>query len=301
MTKMSASRCNVHGCAEDEAAGRRLADQLGAPYQPIQVRRFPDGESLVSVAAARGRAVVYRTLNEPNGKLIELLLAASALRDNGAEHLTLVAPYMPYMRQDKAFAPGQAVSQKVIGALLAASFDAVVTAAPHLHRTHDLSDVFGGKPARAVDPAPLIAAALRGDGAASDRILLGPDEESAPALRTLATASGLNFAVARKRRLSDRDVALDLPLNVAWHGRHVVIVDDIASTGATLMKAAQAARAAGAASVEAIVCHVPAPLDLDKLARAGIRRVRSADSIAHATNAIALAPLLADAVRALTP
>ncbi len=147
----------------------------------------------------------------------------------------------------------------MIGALLAASFDAVVTVAPHLHRTRNLRDVFGGKPAIAVDPAPLIAAALRDDGAISDRILLGPDEESAPALRTLAAASGLEFAVATKRRLGDRDVALDPPAHIAWTGRHVVIVDDISSTGGTLMKAAQAVLAAGAASVEAIVCHVPAP------------------------------------------
>jgi ribose-phosphate pyrophosphokinase len=300
MTTMETPRFEVHGFADCEAAGRRLADQLMAPYQPIQIRRFPDGESLVSVAAARGHAVVYHTLNAPNDKLIELLLAASALRDNGAERLTLVAPYMPYMRQDKAFAPGQAVSQKVIGALLAASFDAIVTAAPHLHRTHSLSDVFGGKPALAVDPAPLIAAVLRND-AAANRLLLGPDEESSPALRALSAVTGLAFAVATKRRLGDHDVVLDLPMNVAWRGRAVVIVDDIASTGGTLMKAARAALAAGASSVEAFVCHVPAPLDLDKLAQAGISRVRSADSIPHVTNAIALAPLLADAVRGLTP
>ncbi len=107
MTVMSAARYDVHGFAADDAAGRRLADRLGAPYRPIQVRRFPDGESLVSVDAARGPAVVYHTLNDPNDKLIELLLAASALRDNGAGRLILVAPYLPYMRQDKAFAPGR--------------------------------------------------------------------------------------------------------------------------------------------------------------------------------------------------
>jgi ribose-phosphate pyrophosphokinase len=299
MTELVLSRSEVHGFFESEAAARRLADLLEVPYLPIQVRHFPDGESLVTAAASSGHAIVYRSLNDPNAKLVELLLAASALRDRGASRLTLVAPYLPYMRQDKAFASGQAVSQQVIGTLLAQSFDAFVTAAPHLHRTHSLSAVFAGKPALSVDPAPLIAAALRGSATAASSLLLGPDEESEPPLRALAAASGLNFAVAAKRRLGDHEVDLQLPKSVDWRGRHIIIVDDIAATGGTLMMAARAALAAGAESVEAFVCHVPAPLPLEKLMQAGIRRLRSADSIAHATNAVTLAPLLAAAVRQL--
>ncbi|MCZ4328253.1 ribose-phosphate pyrophosphokinase-like domain-containing protein, partial [Brachybacterium paraconglomeratum] len=84
---------------------------------------------------------LYRSLDQPNEKLVELLLAARTARTLGAPHLTLVAPYLPYMRQDIAFSPGEAVSQRIVGPFLASLVDAVITVDPHLHRVASLRDV----------------------------------------------------------------------------------------------------------------------------------------------------------------
>ena len=101
-------------------ARRRAARRAsGVPLHEIALHRFPDGELRVTVGAAAATTIIYASLDQPNDKLIALLFAAEALRRGGAKRLVLVAPYLCYMRQDAAFHAGEAISQQVIGALLA--------------------------------------------------------------------------------------------------------------------------------------------------------------------------------------
>lgn len=288
---------SVHGFPDSTEAAGRLAAALGAPHAAIALHRFPDGESLVTAPVCAADAVLVRSLHDPNAKLVEILLAASALRDRGAKRVILVAPYLGYMRQDTAFAPGQAVSQKVVGRLLADAFDSVVTVAPHLHRVATLQQAVPAQRAIAVDPAPALARYLAGAGLPRNALVLGPDEESEPLARRLAEAAGLSHAVARKNRHGDRSVTVTLPAD-DLAGRPVIIADDVASSGGTLAACAAAAKARGAGRIEAIVCHALfGPDDAAMLGAAGISRVASCDSVPHPSNAIALAGLLADAVR----
>ena len=121
---------------DDEAdAASRLAGAAGLTPAAIERHRFPDGELKLRLPCALPeRVVLLRTLAQPNEKLVELLLAAHTARALGARHLTLVAPYLAYMRQDIAFVPGEAVSQRIVEHFLASLFDAVITVGPHLHR-----------------------------------------------------------------------------------------------------------------------------------------------------------------------
>ena len=129
------------GFEEYETQAERLAEALGLPYARVLVHRFPDGECKLTLPAELPAHVVFcRGLDHPNDKLIELLLAAITARQLGAHRLTLVAPYLCYMRQDTAFVAGETVSQPIIGRFLADLFDDVVTVDPHLHRTHHLAD-----------------------------------------------------------------------------------------------------------------------------------------------------------------
>jgi ribose-phosphate pyrophosphokinase len=287
----------VYGFPESDAAARRLAARLAVPCRPVSIHRFPDGESLVRVDPPAASAVLYRSLDRPNDKLIEILLAASALRDGGCREITLVAPYLAYMRQDVAFHPGEPVSQKVVGKLIAGAFDRVITVNPHLHRTAEIQSVFPGIPAAAIDAAPAMAALLAVEGVPSDTVVVGPDEESRPWAEALAAPLGLAVITARKLRSGDRDVAVTFPDAAAVAGRPVLLLDDMASTGETLAACARASRAAGALRVEAFVVH--ALFDeaaMRKLASAGIGRLRSSDSIPHSSNALELADLLAAAL-----
>ena len=136
--------------------------------------------------------VLLRTLDHPNEKLVDLLLAARTARLLGARHLTLVAPYLAYMRQDMAFHPGEAVSQRIVGRFLADLFDAVITVDPHLHRIARLAQAVPVAQAVVLSGAPLLAdlIAQRRPGA----LLVGPDSESAQWVSQAAAPSTMRCA-----------------------------------------------------------------------------------------------------------
>jgi ribose-phosphate pyrophosphokinase len=146
-------------CFEDEqSSGARIAQAGQLDLATIERHRFPDGELKLRLPAILPeRVVILRTLNNPNEKLIELLLAAQTARNLGARHLTLVAPYLAYMRQDVAFQPGEAISQRVVGHFLAGLFDAVITVDPHLHRVATLQEAVPVANAIVLSGAPLLS------------------------------------------------------------------------------------------------------------------------------------------------
>lgn len=286
---------------EDErAAAERLAAACHAKLHFIERHRFPDGETKLRLPPhLPGRVVILRSLDRPNDKLVELLLTARTARQLGARYLTLVAPYLAYMRQDIAFHPGEAVSQRVVGAFLADLFNAVVTVDPHLHRVATLHEAVPTHAAIALSAAPLL-----GDLAAQHcqrPILVAPDEEAEQWLVAAAKPHGFEHAVCRKLRHGDTEVEIQLP-PIEVQGREVVLIDDVASTARTLVNAARLLKARGAASIDVAVTHALFAGDADAVLRdAGVRHVWSTDSIVHASNAVTLAPLLARAIAQAGP
>lgn len=182
------------GFADYRDGAMRLAEQLKMPFAEIKEHRFPDGETRVTLPGVLPeRVVICRTLNDPNAKLVTLMLAAKTARSLGAMHISLVAPYLCYMRQDTAFHPGEAVSQLIVGEWLAQVFDEVVTVDPHLHRVHQLADAVPASRVVTLSAATLMGEFLRNQN--RPLILLGPDEESAQWVSVAAKAAGCRFGV----------------------------------------------------------------------------------------------------------
>lgn len=273
--------------ADEQENAAHIAQAAGYHLVRIDRHRFPDGEIRLRLPPSLpGHAVILRTLNDPNEKLVELLLAAQTARDLGARHLTLVAPYLGYMRQDVAFRPGEAVSQRIVGRFLAGLFDAVITVDPHLHRVAALQQAVPVANAVVLSAAPLLS-----DLIATQRpqaLLLGPDEESAQWLALAASRHGFDYAVCRKVRLGDRAVEIALP-GIPVSGRQVVLLDDVVSTGHTLAQATRQLLAAGAASVDVAVTHALFVDDAwQMILNAGAREVWSTDCVQHASNAVSM-------------
>jgi len=278
-------------------SARRLARSLNIAIHEIALHRFPDEELRVTVGPAAATTVIYASLDKPNDKLLALLFASEALRRTAAKRLVLVVPYLCYMRQDTAFHPGEAISQKVIGRLLAGAFDRVITVDAHLHRTENIQDVFVGIESDNLSAMPAIARALRASGFDSDMVVVGPDEESRSWVSDLAARLGTKHAVARKTRRTDRSVEIAFADATLLSGRPALLIDDIISSGGTLIACARALAAAGATTIDAIVTHALFPPELmHKLFEAGIRSVKSTDSVPHPSNAIALDAILARAL-----
>jgi len=277
----------VHAFGDSLRFAKSLAAAMATPLAPVDLHHFPDRESRVRVQLpVAAHAVVVRHLHDPNSKLVETVLAADALRRAGARRVTLVAPYLPYMRQDKVFQPGEAISQRVVGSCLGRAFDRVLTLEPHLHRVHALNEVIPRS--HAVSAVPALAAWFA--RVAPGSLVVGPDEESAPWVRRVAAAARAPWVVGKKDRLSDRNVRISFPALPA--SRRAVLVDDIASSGVTLAVAAKALRRQGIERIDAIVVHaIFAAGALARIRASGVRRIVSCDTVPHMTNAMDAAPL----------
>lgn len=277
---------------------RRLAALLGLPLREIALHNFPDREMRVTIGPAASTTIIYASLDRPNDKLLAILFAAEAMRRAGARRLVLLAPYLCYMRQDTAFHEGEAISQKAVGRLIAGMVDRVVTVDAHLHRTTDIRAVFPGIEAENLSAMPAIADALRSTGIDPATVAVGPDAESRPWVSDLAGQLGLAHTVAQKIRRGDRAVEIGFAGDGRLAGRPVLLVDDIVSSGGTLITCAKALRSAGATTIDAVMTHALfAPEMATAFADAGIRSVRSTSSVPHPSNAIPLDAILATALR----
>ncbi len=286
--------------ADEQMGAQRLADAAGLPLSLYQQHRFPDQELKLTLPFSDNlpkQLVLYRSLNNPNDKLVELLLIARHARALGIDKIWLVAPYLAYMRQDIAFNPGEIVSQKIIGQFLAELFHGVITVDPHLHRITQLSEAIVSGTAIALSGAPRLAELIANE--CRQPLLMGPDAESEQWVALAGAQIGCDYAVCTKVRSGDKQVQIQLP-DVSVCGRQVVLMDDVASSGHTLAEAAKLLLSAGATSVDVAVTHALFAGDaLALIKAAGVNRVWSTDCIAHASNAISMAPLLAKALKPL--
>lgn len=276
--------------------GEQLANSLNLPDFDIKVHHFPDKESLVTLPGEKREHVIFSlSLDFPNNKLIELFLAAKTARQQGAKRLTLVAPYLCYMRQDKSFHSGEIISQQVIGQWLSELFDDLITVDPHLHRVTSLNTVIPNTNNIVVSATPLLGDFV--NSLNKDVFLMGPDEESLQWVKQVAAISDVPYMTAKKVRYSDADVSIQLPEN-NFQNQHVILVDDVISTGNTVAQTAIQLYEAGASQVDVIVTHALFTKETENtLKKANIKNTYSSDSIPHKTNCIDLANLLAEQIK----
>ena len=287
--------CLLIGFPEYREQAQRLASAAGIPYADALIHHFPDGETRLRLPESLpGHVVLCRTLDHPNSRLVELVLAAATARELGVKHVTLVAPYLCYMRQDKAFYPGEAVSQRIVGTLLSQWIDALITVDSHLHRVHQLKDAVPVNPAINLIATPVMSEFL---GKQLDNpFLVGPDEESEQWVASIARDRDFDYCVAHKERFGDQQVRVSLP-KAAYRNRHIVLVDDVASTGRTLEEATLGLARFEPASISVLVTHALFVGDAqERLRRAGASHIWSTDAIPHSSNALHLDHLLAEAL-----
>jgi ribose-phosphate pyrophosphokinase len=277
--------------SEDHARG--LGTRLGFAVIASEARQFPDGELYVRIDGEVGDDVVVVGNARGDNFLAAAFLAGTA-RDLGATRVGLVAPYLAYMRQDSRFKPGEGVTARYFARLVSSTFDWLITVDPHLHRIDSLARVYA-IPTTIARAAPAIA---RWIAAEVDRpVLVGPDAESVQWVSAVAEHCGAPFVILEKTRRGDRDVSITAP-DGAWNGHTPVLIDDIVSTGQTMIEATRQLRGAGSAAPMCVAIHaVFADALNDALIDAGARGIVTCNTIPHATNRICVMDSLAAAVR----
>ena len=264
----------------------RLAERFGGEVCPATLSRFPDGETYVRIDGPvfLKDVLVVARLDRPDEKFLPLSYLAATARDLGANRVGLIAPYLPYLRQDRRFQPGESVTSHHFARLVSSTFDWLATVDPHLHRIPSLGNVYT-IPVRVASSAPAIA---RWIAANVERpFVLGPDAESAAWTARVAEAAGVPHAAFEKTRRGPDDVAIRIPDLSAHRDRTPVLVDDIIATGRTMVESVRGLLDLG--FPRPVCIGVPAIFAGDAwqvLRAAGPAAIVTTNTIPHPTNAI---------------
>ena len=271
----------------------RTAALLGLDVRAVDVHRFPDGEARIRLpGSVAGKPVILTAgLDHADEKILPLLFTAATARELGATSVGLVAPYLAYMRQDRRFEPGEGVSARHFAQLVSGAFDWLLTVDPHLHRTAALQDLYP-IPARAAATAPLLGKWI--EAHVERPVIIGPDAESAQWVHSVATHTGAPHVLMSKRRAGDERVTIKLPDLSACVGHNPVLVDDIIASGATMIEATRLLRNGGWPAPVCVGVHaVFAGDSYASLQRAGAARIVTCNTIAHPSNGIEIAGVVA--------
>ncbi len=284
----------------------RVARELGMEVSRADVKRFPDGEVDVCIAASvreHDVFLVQSTCYPANDHLMELLLMVDACRRGSAARVNAVIPYFGYSRQDRQIRPRVPISAKVVANMLTAvKVDRVITIDIHASQIQAFFDV----PVDLLHTASLLTDHLREEKGVAEPMIVSPDAGGVELASTFALRLGGSMAlIDRRRGVPAKAKSMHLIGDV--EGRDCVLVDDMIDTATTLTEAADLLMTSGAHSVRAAVAHpVLSGASTERLNRSKISELITTDTIPlpaekqiDKISVVSVAPLLAAAVRAV--
>ncbi|MEE8198125.1 MAG: ribose-phosphate diphosphokinase [Thermoplasmata archaeon] len=227
---------------------KELARIFAADLLVAEVRAFADGELHVRVPEGLGgEEVALVQTTYPNDKLLELFLLQDALVDAAPARVSVVVPYFGYGRQDKGFQPGEAISSRAVAKRLEIGADALLTVDVHNDRVMDYFEI----PALNITGMPALARHFKELGI---EMVLAPDENAARHAETVGRLIKTPWDYLKKERLDSWTVETEgKALRV--QDRRVAIVDDVVSTGGTMVSAARIVQEQGSRGVVAGCVH----------------------------------------------
>ena len=298
--------------------GAAVAAALDRPLAAHEEREFEDGEhKICPLEAVRGADVfVLQSLHgeaeqSANDKLCRLLFFIATLKDAGAAHVTVLAPYLCYARKDRRTKPGDPVTTRYVASLFeAVGTDAIVTL--DVHNPAAFENAFRCR-TTALTAAPLFIDFVK--GLALDRLcVVSPDPGGTKRADVFREALEKSIGRPVGKAFADKHRSAGIVSGDFFvgevEGATALIIDDIISTGGTLVRAARAARKAGAKRVLAFVTHgLSMPGAEAAIMDPAIERIVVTDSVASfrvsdeafrsKIDILAMAPLLAECIRRL--
>jgi ribose-phosphate pyrophosphokinase len=274
-----------------------LASLLSRVHSQVEIHRFPDQETCVRIIPGdvTPTCIVVTSLYHPDEISVPLIFLSETLREYGAEKIILIAPYLAYMRQDTRFRGGEGVTAKYYSQMISEYFDVLVTVDPHLHRIHDLNEIYS-IPTHVIHAASLVADWIHKN--IEKPILIGPDSESEQWISDLAAFMNIPFIVLEKVRHGDREVEVLVPDIERWPDHNTILYDDIISTGRTMIETIKHLNIAGLVPPVCIGIHgVFAGTAYQDLISSGVKKIITSNSIPHESNALDLSGTIASAIK----
>ncbi len=273
-----------------------IAAALSGDLIDISLHYFPDTEIKITV---NGNVLdddvwIIASLDHVNDRIMGLILLMDTCRSLGARSIKLCCAYLPYMRQDKRFHPGESISAEIFAGLISHYADALITVDPHCHRIPVLSEIFS-IPCRTLHAQMLLKQYIASH--VKDPLIIGPDAESEQWVADLATSLNAPYQVLSKQRFGDASVAVDVPDLSLYQGKMPVLVDDIVSTGKTMIAALDKIMLQGFKSPFVIAVHgLFVEQAYDELQKR-TSRIMTTNSIQHVSNQVDLSPLIAEGIK----
>jgi ribose-phosphate pyrophosphokinase len=276
-----------------------LAGHLAAEKGEMDIHTFPDGETYLRLLSnVEDRlAVIVCTLFRPNEKFVPLYFLARNLKALGARHICLAAPYLAYMRQDKVFQPGEAVTSLYFAEMIRSFADSIITVDPHLHRRNSLSDIYA-IPNEVAHAGGRISEWIKEN--VRQPVLIGPDSESEQWVSEVARKADAPFTVLEKVRRGDRDVSVSIPKLDEYGDYTPVLVDDIISTARTMIETVGQLKRLRMKLPVCIGVHAVFAGDSYRdLLSAGVENVVTCNTVAHVSNVIDVSDLFVSLIENL--
>jgi ribose-phosphate pyrophosphokinase len=276
----------------NEELTNTLAKREQAEIGKAELRYFPDRETYVRVLSdvKQKNVVLVCTLHQPDDKLLPLYFLSQTLKTLGAKSVNLIAPYLAYMRQDKVFNEGEGVTSTYFAKLLSGFADSMVTIDPHLHRRSSLAEIYS-IPTKVAHAADHISAWIKSN--IDKPVLIGPDAESEQWVADVANKAGAHFTVLKKIRHGDNDVEVSVPQVDEYKTYTPVLVDDIISTGRTMIETINHLKKAGMKAPVCIGVHaVFAGNAYYDIQQTGAANIITCNTIPHLSNQIDISDLL---------
>ncbi|KPV64796.1 MAG: Ribose-phosphate pyrophosphokinase [Candidatus Bathyarchaeota archaeon BA1] len=289
----------IMGGSASSLLAMKVAHELGKNVSKLEVKRFPDGEKYLRVlddVNGRDVVVIQSMYHKPDEYLFEYLLLADALRDLGANRVIAVIPYLAYARQDERFIPGEAISFQTVSRLIeSVGTNEIYTIDTHLHRVLDISKTFKIT-AHNLSAIPTLTNYIKENFTLNKPMVIGPDEEAEQWAKIAAKGLNTEYDVLEKRRLGPDRVEVK-PRRLEIKDRDVVIIDDIISTGGTVLETIRVARKEGARKIIAACTH-PVLVDnaLEKIYEEGADAVIGSDTIPSPISFVSVALIIAKAL-----
>ena len=281
----------IVGGSSSRDLAKDLASILGCQYIQAASTKFPDGENYTRIdCESLNDDVVIVQNTYPDSNMIEMFLLQDAVRRLGAKTITLVIPYFGYARQDRVFKPGEPESAKVMCRHLDMACDRVITIDIHKEAVLDHFSC----PHIDLKAAAVIADHFKNKGI---DLVLSPDIGAAGRAKDVGDRMGLPHDHLEKTRLSGVDVKI-APAKMDCKGKKILIVDDMISTGGTIIAAASALREAGATSVSVACTHgVFVNNAIERLTGSALDAVLCCNTLENEVSHISVAGIIADAIR----
>lgn len=282
----------VFAYPDNELMADSIRNGLAASSGKIEMRHFPDGETYIRLVTdvLEHHVIVVATMHRPDDKFLSLVFMLRLLREAGASRITLVSPYLAYMRQDKQFKPGEALTSTYFSELISPFIDELVTVDPHLHRHHSMSEVYSAN-ARVLHASQSISLWIK--ASVSNSVLIGPDSESEQWVSQVAKEAGAPYVVLSKERHGDRQVDISIPEIDTYRSYSPVLVDDIISTAHTMIETVKKLLKLGFSNPICIGVHaIFADNSFQELLEAGASQIVTCNTIPHSSNNIDLSPII---------